>query len=49
MCKNGVLPTEGDWNEQGVMKSIFAQYIYKLNPNIAVDQKTQHWQAKSNS
>jgi predicted alpha-1,6-mannanase (GH76 family) len=30
MCKNGILPAEGDWNEQGVMKSIFAQYISKL-------------------
>lgn len=26
----GVLPAEGDWNEQGVLKSIFAQYMQLL-------------------
>lgn len=30
MSKNGVLPTEGDYNEQGVLKAIFAQYIMQL-------------------
>jgi predicted alpha-1,6-mannanase (GH76 family) len=30
MCTNGLLPAEGDFNEQGVMKSIFAQYIMML-------------------
>jgi len=30
MCHNGILPEEGDFNEQGVMKSIFAQYIMML-------------------
>ncbi|MBS7564098.1 hypothetical protein KHS38_06735 [Mucilaginibacter sp. Bleaf8] len=27
---NGILPAEGDWNEQGVLKAIFAQYIMSL-------------------
>lgn len=26
----GILPAEGDWNEQGVLKSIFAQYMQLL-------------------
>ena len=24
----GILPAEGDWNEQGVLKAIFARYLY---------------------
>lgn len=27
---SGILPAEGDYNEQGVLKSIFAQYLYEL-------------------
>ncbi|MEC5143397.1 glycoside hydrolase family 76 protein [Chitinophaga sp. 212800010-3] len=27
---NGILPAEGDWNEQGVLKAIFGQYIMQL-------------------
>jgi len=27
MSKNGVLPAEGDFNEQGILKAIFAQYM----------------------
>lgn len=27
---NGILPAEGDWNEQGVLKAIFGQYIMML-------------------
>lgn len=31
MCNNnGILPAEGDWNEQGTMKAIFAHYIAVL-------------------
>jgi predicted alpha-1,6-mannanase (GH76 family) len=30
MCTNGILPAEGDFNEQGILKSIFAQYINQL-------------------
>jgi len=30
MCINGILPAEGNFNEQGVLKSIFAQYIMML-------------------
>lgn len=30
MCRNGILPAEGDYNEQGVLKAIFAQYIMQL-------------------
>ncbi len=28
---DGILPPEGDWNEQGVLKSILAQYLADLN------------------
>jgi predicted alpha-1,6-mannanase (GH76 family) len=27
---NGILPAEGDWNEQGVLKAIFARYMMML-------------------
>lgn len=27
---NGIMPAEGDWNEQGVLKAIFGQYIMTL-------------------
>jgi predicted alpha-1,6-mannanase (GH76 family) len=27
LCTNGILPAEGDFNEQGVLKAIFAQYV----------------------
>ncbi|GAA4318666.1 glycoside hydrolase family 76 protein [Mucilaginibacter gynuensis] len=30
MGTNGILPAEGDFNEQGILKSIFADYIYRL-------------------
>lgn len=31
MCdKDGILPAEGDWNEQGVLKAIFGHYIMTL-------------------
>lgn len=31
MCDtSGILPAEGDWNEQGVLKAIFARYIMML-------------------
>jgi predicted alpha-1,6-mannanase (GH76 family) len=30
MCTNQILPAEGDFNEQGVLKAIFAQYIMQL-------------------
>lgn len=30
MCTNQLLPAEGDFNEQGVLKAIFAQYIMQL-------------------
>jgi predicted alpha-1,6-mannanase (GH76 family) len=30
MSANGILPAEGDFNEQGVLKAIFAQYIMML-------------------
>jgi len=33
MCdRNGILPAEGNWNEQGVLKSILAQYLIQLLP-----------------
>jgi predicted alpha-1,6-mannanase (GH76 family) len=30
LCKDGILPAEGDFNEQGVMKTIFADYMMQL-------------------
>ncbi|WP_158799522.1 glycoside hydrolase family 76 protein [Pedobacter sp. L105] len=30
LCTNGILPAEGDFNEQGVMKAIFADYMMQL-------------------
>jgi len=30
MCVDGILPAEGDFNEQGVLKAIFGQYIMML-------------------
>jgi predicted alpha-1,6-mannanase (GH76 family) len=33
MCNgNGILPAEGNWNEQGVLKAILAQYLILLLP-----------------
>jgi predicted alpha-1,6-mannanase (GH76 family) len=33
MCDgNGILPAEGNWNEQGVLKAILAQYLVLLLP-----------------
>ena len=28
--EDGILPAEGDWNEQGVLKAIFARYLMQL-------------------
>lgn len=30
LCTNGFLPAEGDFNEQGVLKAIFAEYMMQL-------------------
>jgi len=30
MCSDGILPAEGDFNEQGVLKAIFAQYMMQF-------------------
>ncbi|MDR6940719.1 glycoside hydrolase family 76 protein [Mucilaginibacter pocheonensis] len=30
LCTDGILPAEGDFNEQGVMKAIFADYMMQL-------------------
>jgi predicted alpha-1,6-mannanase (GH76 family) len=30
LCTDGILPVEGDFNEQGVMKAIFADYLMQL-------------------
>jgi hypothetical protein len=30
MSKDGILPAEGDFNEQGILKAIFAQYMMPL-------------------
>lgn len=39
MCNpEGILPAEGDWNEQGVLKSIFAHYIHLLIDEGKQDQ-----------
>jgi predicted alpha-1,6-mannanase (GH76 family) len=39
MGSNGILPAEGDFNEQGVLKAIFAQYIMQL---ITDGKQTQY-------
>jgi len=39
MCDTkGILPAEGDWNEQGVLKAIFAQYIQLLIKDAGQNQ-----------
>ena len=35
---NGILPAEGDWNEQGVLKAIFARYMDMLIEDAGQDQ-----------
>jgi predicted alpha-1,6-mannanase (GH76 family) len=39
MGTNGILPAEGDFNEQGVLKAIFAQYMMQL---ITDGKQTQY-------
>jgi predicted alpha-1,6-mannanase (GH76 family) len=39
---NGILPAEGDWNEQGVLKSILAQYLVQLLP-FDSDETISKW------
>ncbi|MDZ7691173.1 MAG: glycoside hydrolase family 76 protein [Balneolaceae bacterium] len=36
--EEGILPAEGDWNEQGVLKAIFARYIDMLIEEAGQDQ-----------
>jgi predicted alpha-1,6-mannanase (GH76 family) len=38
---NGILPAEGDWNEQGVLKSILAQYLITLLREAPQDKYAQ--------
>jgi len=39
MCNyEGILPAEGSWNEQGVLKAIFARYLMKLIVDGGQDQ-----------
>jgi len=57
MCKEGMLPAEGDFNEQGVLKAIFAQYMMQLiqtstqSPYLAWIQKNVNtgWQNRDKS
>jgi len=43
MCNSvGVLPAEGDWNEQGILKSIFAGYMFELI-DVTRDNDYLHW------
>jgi predicted alpha-1,6-mannanase (GH76 family) len=47
MCdNNGILPAEGDFNEQGVLKAIFAQYIMQLI-NVAGQKQYLAWIQKN--
>jgi predicted alpha-1,6-mannanase (GH76 family) len=47
MCdSNGILPAEGDFNEQGVLKTIFAQYIMQLI-NVAGQKQYLAWIQKN--
>lgn len=36
--ENGILPAEGDWNEQGVLKAIFARYMNMLIEDAGQEQ-----------
>lgn len=36
--ENGILPAEGDWNEQGVLKAIFAHYMKDLIDEAGQEQ-----------
>ena len=36
--EDGILPAEGDWNEQGVLKAIFGRYLMKLVEDGDQDQ-----------
>ena len=38
--EDGILPAEGDWNEQGVLKAIFARYMQKLIKDGGQNQYT---------
>lgn len=44
--EEGILPAEGDWNEQGVLKAIFARYIDLLIEETGQDQY-QSWLHKN--
>ncbi len=38
MSQNGILPAEGDFNEQGILKAIFAHYIRQLIDEMGQEQ-----------
>jgi predicted alpha-1,6-mannanase (GH76 family) len=48
MCDSaGILPAEGDWNEQGVLKSIFAHYMFMLIKDAGQKQYLPWMQANA--
>ena len=49
LCTNGILPAEGDFNEQGVLKAIFAQYVMQLIKEAGQTQYLSWIQANVNS
>lgn len=40
--EEGILPAEGDWNEQGVLKAIFARYLMQL-VKVGDQQQYEPW------
>lgn len=44
--EEGILPAEGDWNEQGVLKAIFARYLMQL-VEVGDQQQYEPWLRKN--
>lgn len=47
--ENGILPAEGDWNEQGVLKAIFVRYMDMLIEDTGQDQYLPWLQKNANT
>lgn len=47
--EEGILPAEGDWNEQGVLKAIFVRYVDMLIEGIDQDQYLPWLQKNANA
>lgn len=47
--ENGILPAEGDWNEQGVLKAIFVRYMDMLIEDTGQEQYLPWLQKNANT